>query len=343
MKKLLNTLYVTSQGSYLHRDGETVEIRQDKETRLKVPIHTLGGIVCFGQVMCSPPLMGLCGEQGIPITFLSEYGRFWGRVQGPVQGNVLLRRAQYRATDDPEHTAAIARAIVMAKLANNRAVLLRATRDRPECSEAEVLRTAGMRLGQVVRRLERIDTVDSIRGCEGEGSRIYFESFNLLITNPAEEFTFEKRTRRPPLDRVNALLSFLYTLLTHDCVGALEGVGLDPAVGYLHRERPGRPSLALDLMEELRPVLGDRVALSLINRKQLKATQFKVTESGAVHMDDDARKTLLVTYQERKQEEIMHPYLNEKISLGLLPHAQALLLARHLRGDIDGYPPFLWR
>lgn len=343
MKKLLNTLYVTLQGSYLHRDGETVEIRQDKETRLKVPIHTLGGIVCFGQVMFSPPLMGLCGEQGVPITFLSEYGRFWGRVQGPVQGNVLLRRAQYRATDDPEYTADIARAIVMAKLANNRAVLLRATRDRPDREGAEALQAAAARLGQVIRRLERIDNVDTIRGCEGEGSRVYFESFNLLITHPAEEFTFTKRTRRPPLDRVNALLSFLYTLLTHDCVGALEGVGLDPAVGYLHRERPGRPSLALDIMEELRPVLGDRVALSLINRKQLKASQFNITESGAVHMDDEARKTLLVTYQNRKQEEIMHPYLNEKIPLGLLPHAQALLLARHLRGDIDGYPPFLWR
>ncbi|MCX5867942.1 MAG: CRISPR-associated endonuclease Cas1 [Proteobacteria bacterium] len=295
MKHLLNTLYVTTQGAYLSRDGETVLVRVEKETKLQVPIHTLGGIVCFGQVSCSPPLMELCGERNVTISFLSEYGRFWARVEGPVSGNVLLRREQYRRADSETSSADIARVIVTAKVANGRTVLLRALRDHPDNSGASELEDAVLRLA------------------------------------------------RPPLDNMNALLSFLYTLLVHDVRSALETVGLDPAVGYLHRDRPGRPGLALDLMEELRPFIADRLALSLVNLKQIKGSGFIKTETGAVMMDDTTRKELLVAYQKRKQEEIQHPFLGEKIAVGLIPYVQSLLLARYLRGDLDGYPPFIWK
>jgi CRISPR-associated protein Cas1 len=343
MKRLLNTLYITTQGAYLMREGDTVVVRVEKEDKLRVPLHALCGIVCFGRVSASPPLMGACAERDVAISFFDERGRFWARVQGPVSGNVLLRREQYRRAEDPEQTAAIARAVVAAKVANSRTVLLRAARDHPGTSGAEDIKAAADRLAHTLRALARDIPLDTARGYEGEAAKIYFSVFDHLIVAQKEEFHFAGRSRRPPLDNMNALLSFLYALLAHDTASALEGVGLDPAVGYLHRDRPGRPGLALDLMEELRPVLADRVALSLVNRQQVRGKGFCRTETAAINMDDDTRKQVLVAYQERKQEEIQHPFLGEKVAVGLLPHVQGLLMARHLRGDLDGYPPFLWR
>lgn len=343
MKHLLNTLYVTTQGAYLAREGETVLVRVDGETRLRVPIHTLGSIVCFGQVSCSPPLMGLCAERNVGISFLSMNGRFWARVEGPVSGNVLLRREQYRRADDQAASAGLARAMVIAKIANCRTVLLRAARERPEGEGAPELADAADHLAQHLRSLEEPVALETVRGKEGDAARMYFSVFDHLITAQKEDFFFRERSRRPPLDNMNALLSFLYTLLVHDVRSALEGVGLDPAVGYLHRDRPGRPGLALDMIEELRPFLADRLALSLVNRQQVKGEGFRKTETGAVLMDDATRKEVLVSYQKRKQEEIQHPFLGEKVAVGLLPHCQALLMARCLRGDLDGYPPFLWK
>jgi CRISP-associated protein Cas1 len=343
MRHLLNTLYVTTQGSYLAREAEAVVIKQDGEARLRVPIHTLGGVVCFGQVSCSPPLLGLCAERDVAVSFLSEHGRFLARVVGSTHGNVLLRRAQYRTADDQEPRAGIARAMVIGKVSNSRVVLLRAARERPPGREATELDGAARRLAMILSRLETQRPLDEIRGMEGEAAQVYFSSFDHLISAAKEEFFFRGRSRRPPLDNVNALLSFLYTLLVHDCVSALETVGLDPAVGYLHADRPGRPGLALDLMEEFRPFLADRLVVSLINRRQVNASGFYKTESGAVLMDDISRKEVLASWQKRKQEEIQHPFLGERVPLGLLPYVQALLLARHLRGDLDGYPTFFWR
>lgn len=343
MKRMLNTLYVTTQGAYLMREGDTVVVRVDKEDRLRVPLHGLSGIVCFGRVSASPPLMGVCAERDVALSFFDERGRFWARVQGPVSGNVLLRREQYRRSDDPEQTAAIARSIVAAKIANTRTVLMRALRDHPEVDGAEELRAAPAHLVRLLKPLVRDIPLDTARGYEGEAAKTYFGVFDHLIVAQKEDFHFAGRNRRPPLDNMNALLSFLYAMLAHDTAAALEGVGLDPAVGYLHRDRPGRPGLALDLMEELRPVIADRVALSLVNRQQVRGDGFTRTETGAVNMDDDTRKQVILAYQERKQEEIQHPFLEEKVAIGLLPHASALLMARHLRGDLDAYPPFLWR
>ncbi|HEX4952931.1 MAG TPA: type I-C CRISPR-associated endonuclease Cas1c [Thermoanaerobaculia bacterium] len=340
MKHLLNTLYVTTRGAYLAKDGETVAVRVEEETRLRVPIHTLGGIVCFGQVGASPYLLGFCGERGVAVSFLTENGRFLARVEGPTSGNVLLRREQYRRTDDPAASATLARAIVIAKVANCRVNLLRAARDRPEAPGAEPLRRGASRLAQVLDALDRDLPLDTVRGREGEAGRGYFEVFDHLVTQQKESFFFRERSRRPPRDNLNALLSFTYTLLRHDVEAALEGVGLDPQVGFLHRDRPGRPGLALDLMEELRPFLADRLVLSLVNLQQVRASGFTQTETGGVEMDAETRKGLLIAYQKRKQEEITHPFLGEKLAIGLVPHVQALLLARHLRGDLDGYPPF---
>jgi CRISPR-associated protein Cas1 len=343
MRQLLNTLFVTTQGAYVSREGETVLVRVEHETKLRVPIHTLGGIVCFGQVSCSPPLMELCGERNVAISFLSEHGKFYARVQGAVSGNVLLRREQYRRADSEEKSAEVARAVVIAKIANCRTVLLRGARDRPEAPQSPELEAAAQRLARLLDDLRQPSPLDAVRGVEGDAARTYFGVFDHLITAQKEDFFFHERSRRPPLDNVNALLSFFYTLLAHDVTAALETVGLDPAVGYLHRDRPGRPSLALDLMEEFRPILADRLALSLINRQQIRGKGFRKTETGAVMMDDSTRKEVLVAYQKRKQEEIQHPFLNEKLAVGLLPIAQAMLLARCLRGDLDGYPPFFWK
>ena len=343
MRQLLNTLFVTTQGAYLSREGEAVLVRVEHENKLRVPIHTLGGIVCFGLVSCSPPLMELCGDRNVAISFLSEQGRFYARVQGPVSGNVLLRREQYRRADIEVVSSEIARAVVIAKIANCRTVLLRAVRGRPDAPEVTAIEVASRRLARLLDELRQPAPLEVVRGREGDAARTYFEVFDHLIAAQKEDFFFHERSRRPPLDNVNALLSFFYTLLAHDVTAALETVGLDPAVGFLHRDRPGRPSLALDLMEEFRPIFADRLALSLINLQQIRGKGFRQTESGAVMMDDATRKEVLVAYQKRKQEEIQHPFLNEKLAVGLLPHVQAMLLARYLRGDLDGYPPFFWK
>ncbi len=343
MKKFLNTLFVTTQGAYLNKEGESVVVSVEQEVRLRVPMHTLGGIVCFGNVLCSPFLLGHCAQNRVGVSFLSQYGRFLARVQGPVSGNVLLRREQYRWADDPSHTLAIAQTVVTAKIANARTTLQRALRDRPEQSGATELRAAVLRMGRMLDEVKQCEDVDAVRGKEGDAGRIYFGIFDHLVTNQKEAFRFTERSRRPPLDNLNALLSFTYMLLAHDMVGALEAVGLDPQVGFLHRDRSGRPSLALDVMEEFRPFFADRLVLSLVNLKQVQAKGFKRTESGAVEMTDDTRKALLVAYQKRKQEEIKHPFLDETMPIGLLFHAQAMLLARRLRGDLDAYPPFIWK
>lgn len=343
MKKHLNTLFVTTQGAYLHKDGETVTVNVEREVRLRLPVHTLDGIVCFGNVMMSPFLMGFCAERDVTVSFLTEHGRFLARVQGPVSGNVLLRRQQYRYADDPAFSAGMASSFVIGKSFNCRTIILRALRDHGDKVDKPALRCAADRLSSILMHLQQELDLDTVRGFEGEAAKTYFRVFDQLITGQKEDFYFHERSRRPPLDRMNCLLSFLYTLVLHDCRSALESVGLDPAVGFLHRDRPGRPGLALDLMEEFRPLLADRLALSLVNLGQVKAKGFTISESGAVLMDDDTRKTLLVAYQKRKQDEIMHPFLNEQIRVGLLPYAQALLLARYLRGDLDGYPPFMWK
>lgn len=341
MKRHGNTLYVTTQGAYLAKDGETVAVRIEQETRLRVPIHHLDGVVCFGQVSASPFLLGFCAERGVRVSFLTERGRFLARVEGPVSGNVLLRREQYRRADCPEGSAAVARALLAGKIANSRWVLLRWLRAPTDSTGEERVRGAAEGLRRQLGELVREPTLDGLRGVEGMAARLYFEVFDHLITQQTEGFRFDGRNRRPPADPVNALLSFLYTLLRHDCESALESVGLDPAVGFLHRDRPGRPSLALDMMEELRPYLADRLALSLVNKRQVQPRGFTRDEAGGVWMDDDTRKTVLTAYQKRKDDEVVHPFLGEKTTVGMLVHLQALLLARHLRGDLDGYPPFV--
>jgi CRISPR-associated protein Cas1 len=343
MKKLLNTLFVTTQGAYLSKEGETVIVKIDGEISLRLPVHTLGGIVCFGQVSCSPYLMGFCAENGVAVSFLTENGRFLAKVQGPVSGNVLLRREQYRRADDLETSSLIARSALTGKIVNCRTVLQRVLRDHSEKIDKEAVEAASRKLSSALRRLQTDSPLDVVRGIEGESANAYFEVFDHLITSQKADFTFNERNRRPPLDNVNCLLSFIYTLLMHDVRSGLESVGLDPAVGFLHRDRPGRYGLALDLMEEFRPFIADRLTLSLINLGQVQDKGFKKKETGAVLMDDDTRKTVLVAYQKRKQEEIEHPFLKEKVAIGLLPYVQSLLMARYLRGDIDNYPPFIWK
>jgi CRISP-associated protein Cas1 len=346
VRRHLNTLYVTTQGAYLSKDGANVVVSIDGAERARVPIHTLGGLVGFGRVALSPPLLGFCAEAGVAVTFLSEQGKFLARVEGPVSGNVLLRREQYRRTDDADGCAPIVRSLVIGKALNQRAVIRRALRDHGERMEAAAsgaLEIAERRLTDIARRAERPQTADALRGLEGEAANVYFGAFDALILATNDAFRFTGRSRRPPLDPVNALLSFVYALLVHDVRSALETVGLDPAVGFLHRDRPGRPSLALDLMEEFRPFFADRLVLSLINRRQVTGKHFQHLENGACLMTDELRKAVLIAYQERKREELRHPYLGDVTTVGLLWHLQAQLLARHLRGDLDGYPPFVWK
>ena len=343
MRQYQNTLYVTTEGAYLAHEGESVVVKVDGAVRLRVPVHTLGAIVCLGGVGCSPQAMNLCAERSVTIAFLTGQGRFLARVQGPISGNVLLRREQYRRADDPAASAAVARTIVAAKIANSRTVLLRAARDHPEAAGAEAVAGAARRLEDSLAQLKSDHPLDGVRGVEGDASRAYFAVFDHMITAQKDGFFFRERSRRPPLDNMNSLLSFLYAILANDASSALEAVGLDPAVGFLHRDRPGRPGLALDLMEEFRAFLADRVALSLVNLRQVSAKGFRQTEAGGVEMDDATRKELLVAYQKRKQEEITHPFLGERTTVGLLVHLQAMLMARYLRGDMDGYPPFIWK
>jgi len=341
MRRLLNTLYVTTQGAYLRKEGETVVVEVEKEIRLRLPLLNLGGLICFGNIICSPFLLGACAETGVAVSFLTENGRHLADVVGAPSGNVLLRREQYRRADDPAASTALARAFVAGKIANARHFLRRAAREN--ATDPAAVESAADILAHRLRALSAATSVDSVRGLEGEAAAQYFAVFGHLIVQQREAFPFGDRNRRPPLDRLNALLSYLYTLLRFDAAGALAAHGLDPAVGYLHRDRPGRAGLALDLMEEFRAPYADRFALSLVNRQQIRPEHFRTLETGAVLLTDDGRKEVLTGWQKRKQEEIDHAFLGEKIPIGLLLHAQALLLARHLRGDLDAYPPFEWR
>ncbi|MDZ4743532.1 MAG: type I-C CRISPR-associated endonuclease Cas1c [Verrucomicrobiota bacterium] len=341
MKTHLNSLYVTLEGSWLTKDGQAVDIRHEKQSKLRVPLHNLESIVCLGyDIGMSPQLMGACAEAGITVSFLSPNGKFMASVHGPTKGNVLLRRQQYRKADDEEACLLIAKENIAAKIANGRTVLLRAIRDH---GADDLLEQKSLALARSVDEARRTNSLDALRGIEGDAASSYFQAFPRLIRSDEPSFVFKDRNRRPPLDPVNALLSYLYTILAHDARSACESVGLDSSVGFLHRDRPGRPSLALDLMEEFRPVLADRLVLSLINRQQIKRTDFKTRESGAVEMSDETRKAILAAYQERKRDEVHHPFLNEKVTVGLLLLLQARLLARHIRGDLDAYPPYIWK
>ena len=337
MKKLQNTLYISTQGSYLHKERETLVVENDGKKLGQLPMHALGNIVCFGRIMVSPALMAASAEKDIGLTFLTEYGKFLARVQGPQSGNVLLRRAQYRRADDDP--ISVARYMIGAKVANTRQVVMRAQRNH---GENLLLHNAAKRLGNHLKQIHRETDLDRLRGIEGDAAHRYFEAFKELIRPELQEsFVFEGRNKRPPTDQVNALLSFSYTLLTHEISSAMQTVGLDPYVGFMHRDRPGRLSLALDMLEEFRAPWCDRFALTLINRKQVSVTDFVTEASGAVRMTDSSRKEFLTAWQERKLTEITHPYTKEKMPLGLLPHIQSQLLARYLRGDLEAYPPYV--
>lgn len=343
MRKLGNTLYVTSPDAYLAREGETVVVLKGETELCRIPLHNLDGIVTFGYTGASPALMGACAERGIALTFLTMHGRFLARVCGKELGNVVLRREQYRASDDAGKSVRIARGMITGKLYNSRWVVERAARDYPLRLDSEKLRNVSASLADSIRQLQAADTLEEVRGLEGEAATRYFSVLDDMILQQKKDFFFRSRSRRPPTDNINALISFVYTLLAHDTAAALESAGLDPYVGFLHRDRPGRISLALDLMEEFRSVVADRFVLTLINTRRIRAAGFVRKENGSVLMDDDTRKTVLVAWQKKKQEEITHPMLGEKMEWGLVPFSQAMLLARFLRGDIDAYPPFLWK
>lgn len=338
MKKLLNTLYITRPECYLHKERETVVIKQGDNKLGQFPMLALQNILCFGQVSVSPGLMAACLETGVGLSFFTEFGKFQAQVMGMPKGNVLLRRTQYRWADDEEKSVSVARLMIAAKVGNCRAVLMREQRNH---GASDALAHAAEKMAALLENIRHARNVPQLMGLEGEAASVYFGVFNSLLRSHG--FEFSGRVRRPPGDPVNALLSFAYVLLASECASALAGVGLDPYVGFLHQDRPGRKSLALDLMEELRAPLADRFVLTLINRGQMKLDDFVTEASGAVRLKDDARKTFLTAYQERKKESLKHPYLEESIELGLLPHAQALLLARHLRGDMQYYTPFAVR
>lgn len=346
MRRQLNTLYVSTEGAWLKKDGANIVMQVEGAERARLPAHMLESLVCIGRVLVSSPLLGYCAEQGISVCYLTQHGKFLARVEGPVSGNVLLRREQYRRSDDRPRCAAIVRNVLLGKVHNQRVVIGRALRDHgaglDEAAHSELTQVR-KRLQRILDRLLQETDLDVMRGLEGDAAQIYFSVFCQLLRTNGTVLRFSGRSRRPPTDPVNAVLSFLYTLLTHDCRSALETVGLDPAVGFLHRDRPGRPSLALDLMEEFRAVLADRLTLSLLNRRQVNERDFVTLDNGAVSLKDDARKTVLTAYQERKREELRHPLLEDQVPIGLLPAIQAQLLARHLRGDLEAYPPFLWK
>lgn len=342
MKKLGNVLYVTTPEAFVALDGENLVVRKDEGTAIRLPLHNLEEIVCFNYPGVSPALMGACAERNIGLCFLRPSGRFLARVTGRVKGNLLLRKRQYQVSELEEVAVGIARSAVLGKIANCRTVIERAIRDHALLVDVAALRSASDYLKASLQSAQQAETVDAIRGIEGNAASRYFAVFGQLILAQRDGFAFVTRSRRPPLDNMNALLSFLYSLLAQEVASALEGVGLDPYVGFLHVDRPGRPSLALDMMEELRPVFADRLALSLVNRKQIDAKGFAQKESGGVLMEDATRKEVLAAWQKRKQEEILHPFLKEKVPFGLIPHVQAMLLARYLRGDLNAYPPFFW-
>jgi CRISPR-associated protein Cas1 len=343
MHQILNTLYVLTQRAYLHLDHDTLKVNVEKVTRLQVPLHHLGAVCCVGDVAASTALLHRCADDGRAVVFLDPSGRFKARLEGPLSGNVLLRRAQHEALSDTARALAVARHLVAGKVQNARQVLLRGAREALAPEDGPPLQEAARHLAESLPRLQAAADLDQVRGIEGDAARVYFAVFTRLVREDRATFRFEGRSRRPPRDPMNALLSFLYTLLLSDCVAAAEGVGLDPQVGYLHALRPGRPALGLDLMEELRPVLADRLGLTLVNRRQLTAGDFEERSGGAWLLSDAGRRTVVTAYQQRKQEEVQHPLAGQRVPLGLIPHVQARLLARHLRGDLEHYPPFLYR
>lgn len=343
MKQLLNTLFVTSEDVYLSLEGENILANREKQVVARYPLHTLQTIVSFSYAGASPALMGACAEKGIGLAFCTPRGKFLARVNGESSGNVLLRREQYRMADDPEKSCIIARNMIFGKLSNASASIQRTLRDHAPRISGGDLKAASAQIKELLPLVLEVSEPDILRGLEGVGASAYFGVFDQLILNRKEDFFFHGRNRRPPLDRINAMLSFAYSLLAHDCASALESVGLDSYVGFLHRDRPGRTSLALDLMEELRPCMADRFVLTLVNNRMLKAEDFQTQDSGAVLLTDDGRKKFLTAWQERKRDTLTHPYLDEKMSWGMIPYVQALLLARFIRGDLEAYPPFLWK
>ena len=343
MRKLLNTLFITSENAYLSLEGETVCVEINRQKAGQFPLHTLENIVCFSYNGATPAFMGACAKRGIGLSFYSPFGKFLCRVVGESQGNVLLRKHQYRISDDKVASCQIARNMILGKVFNCRWSIDRTVRDHSLRVDEERCRKAIQYLTNAMEKIKAESQLDSLRGLEGECASVYFGIFDELILNQKDVFYFNGRNKRPPLDNVNAMLSFGYTLLVNDCANALEGVGLDSYVGFMHRDRPGRKSLALDLMEELRAVLVDRFVLTLVNNRQIRKEHFQIAENGAVEFTEDGRRKFITAWQERKKEQITHPYLQEKICWGLVPRVQALLLARYLRGDMDGYPPFLWK
>jgi CRISPR-associated protein Cas1 len=343
LRKLLNTLYVTSANRYLSLDGENIVVLEDENEVGRIPLHNLQGVVTFGYTGASPALMGACAKRGISLCFLTQSGRFLARIVGTETGNVVLRKAQYRMSENEDICTKISKNFITGKIFNTRWVIERAIRDYPLRLDTEKLRQKSVFLYNAIKQVEHCTDTNQLRGVEGEAASVYFSIFDDFILQQKEDFRFDSRNKRPPLDNVNALLSFCYTLLANECASACEAVGLDPFVGFLHKDRPGRVSLALDLMEELRCVFSDRFVLSLINKRIVNASGFSIKENGAVIMDDDTRKTVLSNWQARKQETITHPFLQEKVEWGLVPYVQALLLARYIRDDLDEYPPFLWK
>ena len=343
MRHLLNTLFVTSEDAYLSLDGENVVVSREKKEAGRFPLHNLSGIISFSYAGATPALMGACAKRDVALTFCTPRGKFLARTAGIEGGNVLLRRTQYRVADDDARSCGIAKNMIMGKLYNSRWSIERTRRDHKLRIDDEKFSHASETIHGLIADVVRTETTDSLRGLEGVGAAVYFDVFDDMILRDKEHFSFRDRNRRPPRDNVNALLSFAYSLLANDCASALESVGLDSYVGFLHRDRPGRTSLALDLMEELRPCIADRFVLTLINNKMIQADEFFQSEDGAVRMKDEARKKFLQSWQKRKQDTITHPYLEEKIPWGLAPYMEALLLARHLRGDLEEYPPFLWK
>lgn len=334
-----NVLYVLTQGAYVHRDHLTLQVEVNHEVKLGVPQHNLQAVALFGNVMISPGALNLCAAAGIAVTFLSEQGRLMARVDAPVSGNVLLRRDQFRQADDPNRAFEYGRCFVAGKLQNTRANVLRAARDDAAEQDRERLQECATSIASAIRNLEFCSTLDQVRGLEGSAARAYFDAMPAMVRHDRDTLAPQGRTRRPPLDRFNAMLSFAYALLLADCSAAAVSAGLDPNVGYLHTDRPGRPSLALDLIEEFRPLLAERLVLTLINRRQVSARDFAVREGGAVELSPEMRRLMIASWQERRQEQVVHPLLGQTTRIGLLPHLQARILARTIRGELDSYVP----
>ncbi|MDR1721234.1 MAG: type I-C CRISPR-associated endonuclease Cas1c [Endomicrobium sp.] len=344
MKKLFNTLYISTQGTYVSKERENIVVSVQGKELFRAPIHLISSIICFGNVMCSPFLLGLCAENNVFVSYLTEYGKFIARVQSPISGNVLLRRRQYKCADDESFCLETSKSFLLGKLNNSRTVINRGLRDHGDkISSSDRLIQVSVSLRKSMDSIIKAGDVDVLRGVEGDAASSYFNVLDDLILKQKEKFFMRERNRRPPKDRVNCLLSFVYTLLVHDITSALEGVGLDPQVGFLHKDRPGRPSLTLDIMEEFRPFIAERLVLTLINLSQIDADGFSESPSGGILMRDESRKIVIDAYRKRKEEEIFHPFLKESMRVGLLYHAQALIFARFLRGDIDAYPPFIWK